>query len=53
VPILWQFHKIHHSDDRMNTSTWAARSFPAGKLACVFLGIHAGLDHRSPPSRGR
>ena len=23
VPILWEFHKIHHSDELMNTSTWA------------------------------
>ena len=27
VPILWEFHKIHHSDERMNTSTWAQDHF--------------------------
>jgi sterol desaturase/sphingolipid hydroxylase (fatty acid hydroxylase superfamily) len=27
VPILWGFHKIHHSDERMNTSTWARDHF--------------------------
>ena len=27
VPILWEFHKIHHSDERMNTSTWARDHF--------------------------
>jgi sterol desaturase/sphingolipid hydroxylase (fatty acid hydroxylase superfamily) len=27
VPILWEFHKIHQSDERMNTSTWARNHF--------------------------
>jgi sterol desaturase/sphingolipid hydroxylase (fatty acid hydroxylase superfamily) len=44
VPILWEFHKLHHSDERMNTSTWA-RSLFAGRLARIFLGIHAGFDY--------
>jgi sterol desaturase/sphingolipid hydroxylase (fatty acid hydroxylase superfamily) len=27
VPILWEFHKIHHSDEKMNVSTWARDHF--------------------------
>ena len=27
VPVLWQFHKIHHSDELMNTTTWARDHF--------------------------
>jgi len=23
APLLWEFHKLHHSDERMNSSTWA------------------------------
>ena len=27
VPFLWEFHKLHHSDERMNSSTWARDHF--------------------------
>jgi sterol desaturase/sphingolipid hydroxylase (fatty acid hydroxylase superfamily) len=27
VPLLWEFHKIHHSDELMNTTTWARDHF--------------------------
>jgi sterol desaturase/sphingolipid hydroxylase (fatty acid hydroxylase superfamily) len=27
VPLLWAFHRIHHSDERMNASTWARDHF--------------------------
>jgi sterol desaturase/sphingolipid hydroxylase (fatty acid hydroxylase superfamily) len=27
VPVLWAFHRIHHSDERMNTATWARDHF--------------------------
>src|SRR5688572_10524272 len=27
VPVLWQFHKLHHSDEQLNTSTWARDHF--------------------------
>lgn len=27
VPILWEFHKINHSDEHMNTSSWARDHF--------------------------
>lgn len=27
VPVLWAFHKIHYSDERMNTTTWARDHF--------------------------
>jgi len=27
VPVLWEFHKLHHSDELMNTTTWARDHF--------------------------
>jgi sterol desaturase/sphingolipid hydroxylase (fatty acid hydroxylase superfamily) len=27
VPFLWEFHKLHHSDELMNTTTWARDHF--------------------------
>jgi len=27
VPFLWEFHKLHHSDEHMNTTTWARDHF--------------------------
>jgi sterol desaturase/sphingolipid hydroxylase (fatty acid hydroxylase superfamily) len=27
VPVLWEFHRLHHSDERMNSSTWARDHF--------------------------
>jgi sterol desaturase/sphingolipid hydroxylase (fatty acid hydroxylase superfamily) len=27
VPFLWEFHKLHHSDEQMNTTTWARDHF--------------------------
>jgi sterol desaturase/sphingolipid hydroxylase (fatty acid hydroxylase superfamily) len=36
VPILWEFHKIHHSDELMNTSTWARDHFLQESLRAFF-----------------
>src|SRR5947207_3291340 len=27
LPVLWQFHKLHHGDELMNTTTWARDHF--------------------------
>ena len=32
VPLLWEFHKLHHSDELMNASTFARDKFPATGL---------------------
>jgi len=48
VPILWEFHKIHHSDERMNTSTWARDHFLQESWRAFFsvftLGMIVDLD---------
>jgi sterol desaturase/sphingolipid hydroxylase (fatty acid hydroxylase superfamily) len=48
VPILWAFHRIHHSDERMNTSTWARDHFLQNSWRSFFslftLGLIVDLD---------
>jgi sterol desaturase/sphingolipid hydroxylase (fatty acid hydroxylase superfamily) len=48
VPVLWAFHKIHHSDENMNTSTWARDHFLQESWRAFFsiftLGLIVDLD---------
>jgi sterol desaturase/sphingolipid hydroxylase (fatty acid hydroxylase superfamily) len=48
VPVLWAFHKLHHSDELMNTSTWARDHFLQGGWRAFFslftLGMIVDLD---------
>jgi len=48
VPVLWQFHKIHHSDELMNTTTWARDHFLQNSWRAFFsvftLGIFIDLN---------
>jgi sterol desaturase/sphingolipid hydroxylase (fatty acid hydroxylase superfamily) len=48
VPLLWAFHKIHHSDENMNTSTWARDHFLQATWRSFFavftLGLIVDLD---------
>jgi sterol desaturase/sphingolipid hydroxylase (fatty acid hydroxylase superfamily) len=43
VPILWEFHKIHHSDERMNTSTWARDHFLQESWRAFFSVFTLGM----------
>lgn len=43
VPFLWQFHKLHHSDERMSTSTWARDHFLQSAWRAVFPAFTFGL----------
>jgi sterol desaturase/sphingolipid hydroxylase (fatty acid hydroxylase superfamily) len=48
VPVLWAFHKLHHSDELMNTSTWARDHFLQDAWRAFFsvftLGLILDLD---------
>jgi sterol desaturase/sphingolipid hydroxylase (fatty acid hydroxylase superfamily) len=48
VPALWAFHKLHHSDELMNTSTWARDHFLQSSWRAFFatftLGMIVDLD---------
>jgi len=48
IPVLWAFHRIHHSDERMNTSTWARDHFLQNSWRAFFsiftLGLIVDLD---------
>ena len=48
VPVLWSFHKLHHSDELMNTSTWARDHFLQNSWRSFFsvftLGLFFDLD---------
>jgi sterol desaturase/sphingolipid hydroxylase (fatty acid hydroxylase superfamily) len=48
VPALWAFHKLHHSDELMNTSTWARDHFLQDVWRAFFsvftLGMVVDLD---------
>jgi sterol desaturase/sphingolipid hydroxylase (fatty acid hydroxylase superfamily) len=50
VPFLWEFHKLHHSDERMNATTWARDHFLQVVWRQVFptftLGLLMDLDVR-------
>lgn len=47
-PVLWSFHKLHHSDELMNTSTWARDHFLQNSWRAFFsiftLGLFFDLD---------
>ncbi len=48
VPVLWAFHRLHHSDEHMNTSTWARDHFLQSAWRAFFsvftLGMIVDLD---------
>jgi sterol desaturase/sphingolipid hydroxylase (fatty acid hydroxylase superfamily) len=48
VPVLWAFHRLHHSDEVMNTSTWARDHFLQNSWRAFFsiftLGVIVDLD---------
>lgn len=48
LPILWQFHKLHHSDELMNTTTWARDHFLQEGWRAFFslftLGLFVDLE---------
>jgi sterol desaturase/sphingolipid hydroxylase (fatty acid hydroxylase superfamily) len=43
VPLLWEFHKLHHSDENMNTSTWARDHFMQAAWTAFFPAFTLGL----------
>jgi sterol desaturase/sphingolipid hydroxylase (fatty acid hydroxylase superfamily) len=43
VPFLWEFHKLHHSDERMNSSTWARDHFLQESWRSFFSVFTLGL----------
>ena len=43
VPALWEFHKIHHSDELMNTTTWARDHFLQEGWRAFFSVFTLGL----------
>ncbi len=43
VPALWEFHKLHHSDELMNTTTWARDHFLQEGWRAFFSVFTLGL----------
>jgi sterol desaturase/sphingolipid hydroxylase (fatty acid hydroxylase superfamily) len=43
VSLLWEFHKIHHSDELMNTTTWARDHFLQEGWRAFFSVFTLGL----------
>jgi len=43
VPFLWEFHKLHHSDERMSSSTWARDHFLQSVWRSIFPAFTFGL----------
>ncbi|HKW18869.1 MAG TPA: sterol desaturase family protein [Terriglobales bacterium] len=43
IPFLWEFHKIHHSDELMNTTTWARDHFLQESWRAFFSVFTLGL----------
>src|SRR5215831_7801199 len=43
VPFLWEFHKLHHSDEKMNTTTWARDHFLQESWRSFFSVFTLGL----------
>jgi sterol desaturase/sphingolipid hydroxylase (fatty acid hydroxylase superfamily) len=43
LPVLWQFHKLHHSDELMNTTTWARDHFLQESWRAFFSLFTLGL----------
>jgi sterol desaturase/sphingolipid hydroxylase (fatty acid hydroxylase superfamily) len=44
VPVLWEFHKLHHSDELMNTTTWARDHFLQESWRAFFSVFTLGLS---------
>jgi sterol desaturase/sphingolipid hydroxylase (fatty acid hydroxylase superfamily) len=48
IRVLWAFHRIHHSDERMNTATWGRDHFLQNSWRTFFsiftLGLIVDLD---------
>lgn len=43
LPVLWEFHKLHHSDELMNTTTWARDHFLQEGWRAFFSVFTLGL----------
>lgn len=43
IGVLWEFHKLHHSDERLNCSTWARDHFLQNSWRAFFTVLTAGL----------
>lgn len=43
LPVLWEFHKLHHSDELMNTTTWARDHFLQESWRAFFSLFTLGL----------
>lgn len=43
VPFLWEFHKLHHSDEVMNCSTYARDHFLQAAWIAIFPAFTLGL----------
>ena len=43
VPFLWEFHKLHHSDELMNCSTWGRDHFLQAVWIALFPAFTLGL----------
>jgi sterol desaturase/sphingolipid hydroxylase (fatty acid hydroxylase superfamily) len=43
VPFLWEFHKLHHSDELMNCSTWARDHFLQAAWIAIFPAFTLGM----------
>ena len=43
VAFLWEFHKLHHSDELLNCSTWARDHFMQATWITVFPAFGLGL----------
>jgi sterol desaturase/sphingolipid hydroxylase (fatty acid hydroxylase superfamily) len=56
TPFLWEFHKLHHSDERMNATTWARDHFLQVVWRQVFptftVGLVLDLDVRKAGAAG-
>jgi len=39
VPLFWMFHRLHHSDERMNVTTWARDHFLQNGLLRAFFPV--------------
>jgi sterol desaturase/sphingolipid hydroxylase (fatty acid hydroxylase superfamily) len=50
VPFLWEFHKLHHSDELMNCSTWARDHFLQAAWIALFPTFTLSLVFQIPPA---
>jgi len=51
LPVLWQFHQLHHSDELMNTTTWARDHFLQEGWRAFFFRLHSRPFRRLKTSR--